>query len=140
MTGKYDDIIGLPHHVSPKRAPMSMIDRAAQFSPFAALTGYEATIAETARLTDERIQLDAGGESLLDESLREILAEIESQPKITVKYFRPDQRKQGGAYVNITGRVKKIDEYEQAIVLTDGMVLYFSQIYGIDRHSNTQML
>lgn len=131
MTGKYDDIIHLPHHVSSKRAPMSAADRAAQFSPFAALTGYDDTIAETARLTEDFIELDVGGESLLDSQLRAIREDLASQPKITVRYFCPDERKQGGAYVNISGRVKKIDEYERFLQLTDGTLLYFSRIHEI---------
>ena len=130
--GKYDDIIGLPHHVSDRRVPMSMIDRAAQFSPFAALTGYEAAIAETGRLTEQRIELDESRRAELDERIRVIQENIRSQPEVTVTYFEPDQRKAGGSYVTITGCVWKVDGYRQAVVLADGMEIPFGEILGID--------
>lgn len=128
---KYDDIIHLPHHVSERRAPMSMTDRAAQFSPFAALTGYDATIQETGRLTDARIELDEGGKALLDEKLRRIASMLDTQPTVTLTCFRPDERKTGGAYIQVTGRVKKIDPYEQALVLTDKTAIPIDEIYDI---------
>ena len=130
--GKYDDIIHLPHHISDHRAPMSMIDRAAQFSPFAALTGYEAAIAETARLTDRRIELDESRRAELDEQIRMIQEQIHSQPEVTVTYFEPDLRKNGGAYVSVTGKVWKISSYEQAMILLDGSVIPFWEILEID--------
>ena len=134
MMEKYADILHLSRPVSTRRAPMAPGMRAAQFSPFAALTGYEETIAETARLTDAFIELDPGGEHLLDAKLQAIRDRLDTRPEITVRYFCPDERKQGGAYLNITGRVKKIDEYGAFLQLTDGSVLYFSRIYGIEEH------
>ena len=132
MSWKYADIVDLPHPVSVKRSPMSMQDRAAQFSPFAALTGYEDSIAETARLTDERIEPDTGLEGELDQQLRRIHSQIAQQPRVTLRYFRPDGRKSGGAYVTVTERVKKIDPISQEIQLLNGQILHFSEIYGID--------
>ena len=129
-THKYDDIIGLPHHVSAKRAPMSLVDRGAQFSPFAALTGFDAAIAETARRTDDPIDLADGGKAMVDEKLRRLL-EMEGAG-VSVTYFRPDSRKAGGAYVSHAGRVKKVDAYAQALVLTDGTAVPFDAILDID--------
>lgn len=103
---QYEDIINLPHHVSERHARMSMLDRVAQFSPFAALTGYDAAIEETARLTDAKIELDESEKDLLNKRLREALA---SGTHVRISYFLPDERKVGGAYVCITGKVKKLD-------------------------------
>lgn len=132
MSGKYDDIINLPHHVSSRRAPMTMIDRAAQFSPFAALTGYDAAIQETGRLTEGYIHLDESSKESLNEQLRLIQESLDEQPEITVTYFRPDERKNGGAYISITGTVRKIDQYEQAIIMSDGMAIPFEYIHAIN--------
>lgn len=132
QTHKYDDIIHLPHHVSAKRSRMSNYDRAAQFSPFAALTGYEAVIEETARLTDTEIELDEGGKALLDEKLRLIREHLSSQPQVVLTCFRADDRKNGGAYVRLSGRVQKIDEYAGTLLLHDGTVVPIGQIYGIE--------
>ena len=126
---KYDDIIHLPYPQKSRR--MSNYDRAAQFSPFAALTGFEAAIAETARLTDHRIELDEGGKALLDEKLRLIEENIQENPEIVVTYFQPDLRKFGGAYVQKSGRVKKLDAYSHAIVFTDGMAIRIEDISEI---------
>lgn len=122
-THKYDDIIHLPHPVSQRRSRMTSYDRAAQFSPFAALTGYDAVIEETARLTDSRIELDQGAVEQLNERLLEIRDSISSRPLVTLTWFRRDERKAGGAYIRATGRVKKIDSYTNTIVLTDGTVI-----------------
>ena len=126
---KYDDIINLPYPQKPRR--MSNYDRAAQFSPFAALTGFEAAIAETARLTDHRIELDEGGKALLDEKLRLIEENLQENPEIIVTYFQPDLRKMGGAYLEKAGRVKKLDAYSCAIVFTDGMAIRIEDISDI---------
>lgn len=131
-THKYDDILNLPHHVSPKRARMSMVDRGAQFSPFAALTGYDAVIQETARLTDNPVELDENARDALDAKLRLLRAAVDSHPEVTITCFRPDERKAGGAWVRITGRVKKIDPYEQAIVLTDNQLIPIERILEIE--------
>ena len=129
---KYDDIIHLPRHVSTKRAPMSMVDRAAQFSPFAALTGYDGVIRETARLTDSDKELDESSKVELNEKLQIIAGMIEQLPEVTIVHFQKDLRKAGGAYISTTGRVKKIDLYEQEIVLTDRTRIPIDGIYQID--------
>ncbi len=131
-THKYDDIIDLPHHVSDHRVRMSIGDRAAQFSPFAALTGYDDVILETARLTDFQTDLDEGEKLLLNEKLQRITQMLEDNPRITVTWFRDDDRKSGGAYVSYTGQVKKLDTYEQTVVFTDGTVIPVRLIYHID--------
>ena len=131
-THRYDDIIHLSRPVSKKRSPMSNFDRAAQFSPFAALTGYDAVIAETGRLTDTRIELDEGGKALLDEKLQTIREHLAQQPKVKLTVFCPDSRKSGGAYETITGNVKKIDPVARILVLTGGEVIPIDRIYGIE--------
>ena len=130
--GKYDDIIGLPHHVSDRRAPMSRMDRAAQFAPFAALTGYEDAVAETARLTEQRVELDENRRAELDQRIRLLAEKLSLQPEVTVTYFEPDQRKSGGAYLCVTGQVWKVDPYTQALFLTDGTEIPFGEIIGLD--------
>ncbi len=131
-THKYDDIIHLPRHVSPKRSPMSVYDRAAQFSPFAALTGYDGVIRETARLTDNPVELDEGGKALLDEKLQLILMNLTDTPLASFTCFRPDDRKSGGEYVTISGYVKKIDPIARTILLTDGRILALESICAIE--------
>ena len=132
MNGKYEDIIHLPHHVSNKRALMTMIDRAAQFSPFAALTGYDAAIQETGRLTEGYIWLDEYSKETLNARLQRIQALQETCPEVTVICFQPDERKNGGAYVNVVGTVKKIDGHAQSMIMTDGTEIPFEYIYAID--------
>ena len=125
----YEDIIHLPYPQKPRR--MSNYNRAAQFSPFAALTGFEAAIAETARLTDCKVELDEGGKALLDEKLRLVEENIQELPEITVTYFRPDLRKMGGAYVEKTGRVKKLDAYSRSVIFADGQAIRIEDILDI---------
>jgi len=132
MTGQYDDIIGLPHHVSSTRPQMSLSDRAAQFAPFAALTGYDAAVKETARLTSSRIDLDDYAKESLNEKLLLIEERIESNPQIIITYFMPDDRKSGGAYVSVTGTVKKIDDYEHVVVMRDGKKIPINEIAIIE--------
>lgn len=115
--GKYDDIIDLPHHVSSTRPQMPMIDRAAQFMPFRALTGYEDAVHETARLTDEKPELTEDEKSLLDMKLQRLADRLDSHPQVTLTWFQPDKRKTGGVYVTTTGQLKKIDDYEGVLVL-----------------------
>ena len=131
-THRYDDIIHLSRPVSRKRSPMSNFDRAAQFSPFAALTGYDAVIAETGRLTDIQIELDEGGKALLDEKLQLIQAHLAENPEVKLTVFCPDSRKTGGAYEEITGNVKKIDPVARILVLTSGAVIPIDRLYGIE--------
>ncbi|MEA5014857.1 MAG: hypothetical protein VB099_09880 [Candidatus Limiplasma sp.] len=132
MTGKYDDIIHLPHHVSKKHPPMAIADRAAQFSPFAALTGHASAIAETARLTDTRIELDETAKIALSDRLQIILDRLKEHPQIQITYFQPDVKKEGGAYITAAGTVKKIDGYERVVVMTDGTAIPINEIIGID--------
>lgn len=131
MSNNYDDIIQLPHHVSKTRLPMPMSDRAAQFSPFAALTGYDAAIEETGRLTENRVTLDENEIEILNTTLQAIEEQLDDEPEATITYFQPDKRKSGGAYVTTTGVVKKIDSYEQVIVLTYGLRIPIAEIIQI---------
>ena len=131
MRGKYDDIIHLPHHTSPRHPRMSMRDRAAQFAPFSALTGYGDTIDETARLTDGKITLTEDAKALLDMKQRLLLERIHTCPEITVTYFVPDPRKSGGAYRTLTGRLKRIDESEKVLVFTNGSRVKIEDVLSI---------
>lgn len=110
---------------------MSNYDRAAQFSPFAALTGFDAAIAETGRLTDDRIELDEGGKQLLDEQMRAVLEILSDQPRVTVVWFCYDERKAGGTYVSTTGNVKKVDTYTGRLLLTSGQAIPLGEIFQI---------
>lgn len=129
--GKYDDIINLPHHVSTTRHRMSMLERAAQFQPFRALVGYEDAVHETARLTDERAELTEDEKLLLDTKLQELADKIGSQPWVTVTYFQPDKKKAGGAYVCVTGQLKKIDDFERTLVFVGGENILVEEIVAI---------
>ena len=130
-THKYDDIIDLPHPVSKRHPRMSPLNRAAQFSPFAALTGHEDAIRETARLTGSFAELDEDRKAQLDEQLRLIRQNLKREPEIEVKYFQPDSKKNGGAYATICGKVKKIDEVNHQILFTDGTALLTEYVYSI---------
>lgn len=129
---KYDDIIGLPHHVSATRPRMSMIDRAAQFSPFQALTGYGVAIQETGRLTDRKIELSEDERILLDMKQQILLDNIRECPDVSITYFIPDERKAGGSYVTVTGNVKKIDDYQRLLILTDRAQIPLDEIVDIE--------
>lgn len=118
MSGPYDDIIGLPHPTSKRHPRMSMANRAAQFSPFAALTGYEDAVKETARLTDARAELTEEEKSALDAKLRLLAGPAGGEVSLTC--FQPDGRKDGGAYFTVTSAVKKIDGFAREVVLADG--------------------
>ncbi|NLJ96228.1 MAG: YolD-like family protein [Clostridiales bacterium] len=128
---RYDDIINLPHHVSKSRPQMSTINRAAQFSPFAALTGYEEAVKETARVTDRRIELDEATKAILDEKLRILHEQLSDKPEITVTYFQPDDNKAGGSYITSNGIVKKIDRFNKAIVMEDGARILIEDIISM---------
>lgn len=132
MSTPYDDIFHLPHHVSEKHPPMSRLDRAAQFSPFAALTGYEAAVEETARLTDRRIELDESEKGAIDQRLTLVQERLPDPIKVTITYFVPDKKKVGGAYVNVSGTVKKIDDYERMVILRDGTSIPIEDILHIN--------
>ena len=132
MNGKYDEIMGLPHHVSKTRPQMPMSDRAAQFAPFAALTGYDAAIKETGRLTDERIELDVEALSALDMKYQLLMEAHDEAPEVTITYFQPDERKAGGKYVSAVGTVKKIDDFERRITMRDGTRIPMDDVLSID--------
>ena len=132
MMGKYDDIIHLPHHVSIKHPRMSMMSRAAQFAPFAALSGYEDALDETARLTDAPIVLSEGGIQEINEKIKFLMARLTDQTEVTILYFIPDAKKAGGRYTSVTSRIKKIKAYEQEIEMTDGTIIAFHRILSID--------
>lgn len=132
MKNDYSDIIDHPHYVSKTRPQMSELERAAQFSPFAALTGYDAAISETGRLTDEKIELGEETKAVLDMKQQYLLDTISDQPEITVTYFIPDTKKSGGAYVSVTGNLKRIDEYERLMLLTTGEKIPLDDIMDIE--------
>ena len=132
MQNNYDDIIDLPHHVSATRPQMSMMDRAAQFSPFAALTGYDAAIKETARLTVQKIDLDDYEKEEINDKIQLITELLGEDFEVVITYFQPDSRKAGGAYVDAVGIVKKIDEYDRVIILQDGKKIPIDDILDID--------
>ena len=131
MNGKYDEIMGLPHHVSKTRPQMPMSDRAAQFAPFAALTGYDAAIKETGRLTDERIELDVEALSALDMKYQLLMEALDEAPEVTITYFQPDERKAGGKYITATSAVKKVDDFERRITMQDGTKIPMDDILSI---------
>lgn len=132
MSAEYEDIIHMPHHVSAKRRRMPMLDRAAQFSPFAALTGYDAAIRESGRLTDEAAELDVDAQEMLNRKLQALAHRLAERPEVTVTYFIPDARKSGGAYETISGRLLKIDLYQKVILLEDGSRIPLERIYVIE--------
>ena len=128
----YDDMINMPCPTSPRHPRMPRADRAAQFAPFAALTGYDAAIDETGRLTDTKIDISEDLREKLDLKQNFLADIIDEQPEISVTYFIPDKKKSGGAYVTANGRLKQIDEYEQFIILTDGKKIPIQEVYSIE--------
>lgn len=128
MSGRYDDIIDLPHPVSQRHPQMPLADRAAQFSPFAALTGLDAALQETARLTGQRITLDEYEQAELDKTLQALREAAPQHPAVEITYFQPDARKAGGQYVTSVGHVKRIAEYEQQLILTEGTSIPLAEI------------
>lgn len=132
MSNNYDDIINLPHHVSDRHPQMPISDRAAQFSPFAALTGYEAEVKEAARLTDKKIDLSEEQIADLDEHLRLLEDSLPHCPEASFTYFQPDMRKSGGAYITIRGVLKKLDRVEHCIILTDTTVIPIDNLVALD--------
>lgn len=126
---RYDDIINLPRHVSKTRTPMSMENRAAQFAPFAALTGHDAAITETARLTSEKPELSA---EELDKLSRRLVYAIEKDAFVRITYFQPDSLKQGGSYCQVRGKIKKIDEIDGLIILCDKQSISLDCVLSIE--------
>ena len=131
MTRKYDDILHLPHPTSKKHPRMPISDRAAIFSPFAALTGHAAAIQETARLTDQKIELDEDTKAELDRRQAILLEHIAEQPEVTITWFCPDEKKSGGAYVVTVGRLKRVDETAGTLRLADGMTIALHEIVDL---------
>ena len=132
MSGKYDDIIDLPHKKSATRPHMTMLQRAAQFSPFAALTGHGDAIKETARLTEKKIELQEDRKERLNERLQLIRKHLSAEPIVTITYFVADDKKDGGMYVETTGTVKKIDEYAKIVLMDDGTKIMMDDIVDIE--------
>ena len=128
---RYGELMGLPHHVSEKRPQMSMLERAAQFAPFAALTGYGSAIKETERMTDRRIELDENALTVLDMKLSMLADRLDKVPELSFTVFRPDGRKEGGAYLTVKGCVRRIDELERLIMMQDGTKLAMDDIVDI---------
>lgn len=129
----YEDIINLPHPVSKTHPQMPVEDRAAQFAPFAALTGYDAAIQETGRLTEDQIVLDENERAALDRKLKEILQSGSSNPKVRIRYFQKDMRKTGGAYMTMEKEVKRLDAYGKALVFTDGTSVLLENILELEQ-------
>ena len=128
----YADIINLPHHELTTRQRMPLINRAASFSPFAALTGYDEAVKETARLTDARIELDEGTKEILNDKLRLVVDQADEQPEVSITYFLPDKKKSGGAYITTRAVIKSVDEYERVVVLTDKSTIPIDDIAEIE--------
>jgi len=131
LNEKYRDIIELPHPTSKHHTQMASVDRAAQFSPFAALTGHSDVIDETARLTDERIVLSEDKIAELDHKLQMIAERINERPEIKITFFKEDKLKEGGAYIDIVGRVRMIDRYKRALIMMDDAEIMFENIIEI---------
>ena len=129
---KYKDIINLPHKQSTRRPHMSLLDRAAQFAPFAALTGYDDAVKETARLTDEKIEMSEENLNVLNMKYQILVDRLDEEHEVVFTYFIPDKNKSGGAYVENRGVVKKVDDYERLITLYDGTKIPMDDVLTID--------
>ena len=132
ISHEYDDIIDLPHHVSEKHPQMPLADRAAQFSPFAALTGYDAAIVETARPTDARRELSEEQKQIINRKLHDLQEHIQSAPCVTVVFFQPAARKAGGTYRTVFGCVKKVNDTLAVLEMADGLSIPFQDILSLD--------
>lgn len=133
---KYDDIIDLPHHVSKTRKPMSLYNRAAQFAPFAALTGYDDAIEETARLTETKVELSDELKNDLNQKINFIKNNIKVHPEIIIKYFVRDNKKSGGTYKSLTSIIKKVDDFNKCLIFADNTNVYFDDIISITWQSD----
>ena len=140
MKTPYDDIIGLPHHVSATHPQMPRENRAAQFSPFAALTGHDAIIKEATRVTEQKIELGEEAIAELDMKLNMLADMTDSRPMIAVTHFVPDDKKDGGSYVTITGAVKRIDEYERAVVMVNGEKIGIENILDMESEIFSELM
>ena len=130
--GKYDHIIHMTHHVSEKHPRLDVSSYAAQFSPFAALTGYDAAIVETARPTDDKRELSEEQKQIISKQLYDLQNCIKTAPYITVVFFEKDRRKTGGTYRTVTGTVKKMDEYSRTLEMAEGLSIPFEDILSLD--------
>ena len=128
---KYMDIINMPHHVSTKHTPMSRYERAAQFAPFAALTGYEDIIEEEGRITDSRIDINDEAKYILDNKMQILMNDIVNRPIVSITYFLPDEKKAGGKYVTLDEKIKKIDILKHTIITESGTVIPTNDIVDI---------
>lgn len=128
----YEDIVNMPHHVSPIRTQMDISNRAAQFSPFAALSGYDDAVGETARITQDRADLSDEAVADINESLLILMEHASEHPEVTICYFKPDEKKSGGAFMTVDGRLKKLDAYSHEIFLEDGTSIPFENILHIE--------
>lgn len=131
-TFPYEDIIDVPHHISKKYPEPTMMERAARFHPFAAITGYEEMVLEAARITEARIDLDEEALTVINKKLNMLRESLDQEPKVTVTYFEPDKKKSGGAYVSVTDIVKLIDEYEQIVIMGDDKKISIKDVYSIE--------
>ena len=129
---KYKDIINLPHKQSSKRPHMSLLDRAAQFAPFAALVGYDDAIKETGRLTDERIEMSEEKLAVLNARYQILVDHLGEEPEVAITYFVPDIYKTGGSYITTTGVVKKLDTYERLITMVDGARILMDDVLTLE--------
>ena len=132
MNNKYEDIINLKRTISKKHPPMPLEERAAQFAPFAALTGYEETITETAREVDKRIELDEEAQNTINRKIQELKQQIVTKPIVSITYFQKDLRKEGGEYITVTEKIRKIDDYKKIIVLENKTEIPIREILDID--------
>ena len=132
MTNSYDDIIHLPHHVSKTHPQMSVIDRTAQFAPFAALAGYDSAIKEASRRTCERVEIDDSIKDVLSYKLQILSNQIKEHVEVSITYFQPDSKKNGGSYHTASGTINKIDINERIVAMADGTMIPIDEIIGID--------
>lgn len=128
---KYEDIIHLPHHTSAGRKHMSLYDRAAQFSPFAALTGHDEALKETARLTDTKPELDDSEKQIIGEKLRMIMDAMPQEITVSITHFVPDNKKSGGAYLTVSGVIKKYNKFTNEIRMSDGTAIKVDAIFNV---------
>ena len=128
----YEDIVNLPRHISKVHPQATMADRAARFSPFAAISGYEDMVKEAARVTEERIDITDAMKELLNEKLNMIIEFLDEEPEVTITYFEPDKKKDGGAYISITGTVKRINEYERIVLMSNDKKIRIDEIYALE--------
>ena len=140
MNDKYSNIINLPHHVSERHPPLGRDSYAAQFSPFAALSGYEDVVSDAARATDEKTELDDDAKLRLSNKLRIVLDHLDENPVVTVTYFQPDKKKSGGRYVTFDGIIKKYDNYEKIIYMTNKKTIRLDDLYEIKGNIITEYL